>query len=144
MLISNSKSPRNHVVSPEEEKERMQWEGFAGKEGFKVLWPPKGQFAYLTREGGVVGEATTVVGGASVCRQQCHRLYSCLSDCIKKVTWREIFMWAKKTERGENERGWRSDTRRNTCLSVRTSPLVAVTANQILACLLYTSPSPRD
>jgi len=26
---SNSKSPRNHVVSPEEEKERLQWEGFA-------------------------------------------------------------------------------------------------------------------
>jgi len=29
MLRSNSKSLRNHVVScPEEEKERMQWEGF--------------------------------------------------------------------------------------------------------------------
>jgi len=25
----------NHVVSPEEEKERRQWEGFAEKEGFK-------------------------------------------------------------------------------------------------------------
>jgi len=25
----------NHVVSPEEEKERLQWEGFAKKEGFK-------------------------------------------------------------------------------------------------------------
>jgi len=25
----------NHVVSPKEEKERMQWEGFAEKEGFK-------------------------------------------------------------------------------------------------------------
>jgi len=25
----------NHVVSPEEEKERLQWEGFAEKEGFK-------------------------------------------------------------------------------------------------------------
>ena len=24
-----------HVVSPEEEKERLQWEGFAEKEGFK-------------------------------------------------------------------------------------------------------------
>jgi len=24
----------NHVVSPEEEKERLQWEGFAEKEGF--------------------------------------------------------------------------------------------------------------
>ena len=35
MLISNRKSPRNHVVSPEEEKERIQWEGFAEKEGFK-------------------------------------------------------------------------------------------------------------
>jgi len=25
----------NHVVSPEEEKERLQWEGFAKKEGFQ-------------------------------------------------------------------------------------------------------------
>jgi len=32
MLISNSNS---HVVSPEEEKERLRWEGFAEKEGFK-------------------------------------------------------------------------------------------------------------
>jgi len=31
---SNSKSLGNHVVSPEEEKERLQWEGFA-KKGFK-------------------------------------------------------------------------------------------------------------
>jgi len=30
---SNSKRLRNHVVSPEEEKERKQWEGFAKKEG---------------------------------------------------------------------------------------------------------------
>ena len=35
MLRSNSKSPTNHVVSPEEEKERLQWEGFAEREGFK-------------------------------------------------------------------------------------------------------------
>jgi len=34
-VISNSKSVRNHVVSSEEEKERLQWEGFAEKEGFK-------------------------------------------------------------------------------------------------------------
>jgi len=34
MLRSNSKSLGNHVVSPEEEKERLQWEGFAEK-GFK-------------------------------------------------------------------------------------------------------------
>jgi len=26
---------RNHVVSPEKEKERLPWEGFAEKEGFK-------------------------------------------------------------------------------------------------------------
>jgi len=32
---SNSKSLGNHVVSPEGEKERLQWEGFAEKEGFK-------------------------------------------------------------------------------------------------------------
>ena len=35
MLRSNSKSLGNHVVSPEEEKERLQWERFAEKEGFK-------------------------------------------------------------------------------------------------------------
>jgi len=35
MLRSNSKSLENHVVSPKEEKERLQWEGFAEKEGFK-------------------------------------------------------------------------------------------------------------
>jgi len=26
---------RAHIVSPEEEKERLQWKGFAEKEGFK-------------------------------------------------------------------------------------------------------------
>jgi len=35
MLRSNSKSLGNHVVSPEEEKERLQRRGFAEKEGFK-------------------------------------------------------------------------------------------------------------
>jgi len=35
MPRSNSKSLGNRVVSPEEEKERLQWEGFAEKEGFK-------------------------------------------------------------------------------------------------------------
>ena len=35
MLRSSSKSLRNHVVSPEEEEDRLQWEGFAEKEGFK-------------------------------------------------------------------------------------------------------------
>jgi len=35
MLRSNSKSLANHVVSPEEEKERLQWERFAEKEGLK-------------------------------------------------------------------------------------------------------------
>ena len=32
---SKSKNLGNHVVSPEEEKESLQWEGFAEKEGFK-------------------------------------------------------------------------------------------------------------
>jgi len=31
---SNSKNLGNHVFRPEEEKERLQWEGFAEKEGF--------------------------------------------------------------------------------------------------------------
>ena len=35
MLRSNSKSRGNHVVSPEEAKKRLQWEGFAEKESFK-------------------------------------------------------------------------------------------------------------
>jgi len=35
MLRINSKSLGNSVASPEEEKERLQWEGFAEKEGFK-------------------------------------------------------------------------------------------------------------
>jgi len=34
MLRSSSKSLGNHVVSPEEEKESMRWEGFAER---KVL-----------------------------------------------------------------------------------------------------------
>ena len=37
MLRSNSKSMRNRVVSHEEENERLQWEGFAEKEGSNVL-----------------------------------------------------------------------------------------------------------
>ena len=35
MLKSNSKRLGNHVVSPEEVKERLQWEGFAENKGFK-------------------------------------------------------------------------------------------------------------
>jgi len=35
MFRSNSRRLGNHVVSPEEEKERLQWKGFAEKEGFK-------------------------------------------------------------------------------------------------------------
>ena len=35
MLRSNSKSLGNNAVSPEEEKERLQWEVFAEKKGFK-------------------------------------------------------------------------------------------------------------
>jgi len=34
MLRSNSQSLGIHVISPEEEKERLRWEGFAEK-GFK-------------------------------------------------------------------------------------------------------------
>ena len=38
MLRSNSKSLGNHVVSPEEKKERLRWEGFAEKEGLSLEW----------------------------------------------------------------------------------------------------------
>ena len=34
MLRSNSKSLGSHVVSPDEEKERLQWEAFAEKGKF--------------------------------------------------------------------------------------------------------------
>jgi len=34
-MLSNSKSLGNHTVSLEEEKERLQWEELAEKEGFK-------------------------------------------------------------------------------------------------------------
>jgi len=34
MFRRNSKSLGNHVVSPEKEKERLQWEGLAEKKGF--------------------------------------------------------------------------------------------------------------
>jgi len=37
MLRSTSKSLGNHVVSAEEEKERLQWEGFAEKKGFEFV-----------------------------------------------------------------------------------------------------------
>jgi len=37
MLRSNSKSLGSHVVSHGEEKERLQWEGFAEKESFKSV-----------------------------------------------------------------------------------------------------------
>jgi len=35
MLKSNSKHLGNHIVSPEEVKERLQWEGFAENKGFE-------------------------------------------------------------------------------------------------------------
>jgi len=36
MFRSNSKSLGNHVVSPEEEKERLRWEGFEEKGGLSL------------------------------------------------------------------------------------------------------------
>ena len=37
MLRSNCKSLGNRVVGPEEEEERLRWEGLAEKEGFKCM-----------------------------------------------------------------------------------------------------------
>jgi len=37
VLSRNDLGLGNHVVSPEKEKERLQWEGFAEKEGFKSV-----------------------------------------------------------------------------------------------------------
>ena len=42
MQSSNSKSLGNHVVSPEEEKERLQWEEFEEKEGLSLEWKSEG------------------------------------------------------------------------------------------------------
>ena len=43
MLRSNSKSVWEiHVVSPEEEKERLQWEGFAEKKVLSLGWKKVG------------------------------------------------------------------------------------------------------
>ena len=36
MLKTNSKSPGNRVVSPEEEKERLKWERICSKGRFRV------------------------------------------------------------------------------------------------------------
>jgi len=73
-----------------------------------------------------------------------NRLYSCLSDCSKRE-WHDVkYLCGLKIEPRENERGWRSDTCRYTCPSLSTSPLVAVTANQILAPPSDPHPSARD
>ena len=42
MLEVTVKSLGNHVVSPEEEKERLQWEGFAEKKVFSLEWKKVG------------------------------------------------------------------------------------------------------
>ena len=50
MLRSIGKSLGNHVVSPEEEKERLRWEGFAEIEGFNKncnKTPPHGEVWFL-------------------------------------------------------------------------------------------------
>ena len=64
MLRSNSKSLGNHIVSPEEEKERLQWEGCAEKEGFKSEWKRewvgKLQRFRIRRLDFVVGELTLI------------------------------------------------------------------------------------
>jgi len=47
MLRSNSKqSGESNVLSSEEEKERLRWEGFAEKGGFKSVMKEKGVMEY--------------------------------------------------------------------------------------------------
>jgi len=70
VLRSNSKSLGNHVVSPGEDKERLQWEGFAEKEGFR---------AQQTGAGYVVASVAESV-----------KLVVCLSVCLFVTTTRVI------------------------------------------------------
>ena len=56
MLRSNSKqSGEHHVVSPDEEQERLQWEEFAEKESFKPRMKEwRGDEIRITRSHGSV------------------------------------------------------------------------------------------
>ena len=74
MLRSNSRSLGNHVVSPKEEKERLQWEGFAEKEGMTFdlnAWDADSPRCFL-------GEVRWRVGR----RWSVTRRLSCLPCCV--------------------------------------------------------------
>ena len=49
MLRSNSKSLGNHVVSPEEEEERLQWEGFTDSPQAPCIIKPPSNMPYTAQ-----------------------------------------------------------------------------------------------